>query len=205
MYWRYICKSSTWREAFSLNKKNTSFKFPTCFFMSKNPRAAAITTLPMKNWDPEEPKPNLQSLGTTSKRRSRNGRSNLNFPHAWGSSEFNFNFFFLGEKPLKTNILNPKPWRFGRWFSFSKGWFSGSMLLFGGYTGGFFSMIVYPLRDFFWTYWQFQRFVPQTNQQEMRLSLGISLLCYCWYFRNPESAPVEKGSLSHCFSRVNYP
>ena len=32
---------------------------------------------------------------------------------------------------LKFN-MEPKKWRFGRWFSFSTGWFSGSMLVFGG-------------------------------------------------------------------------
>ena len=43
-------------------------------------------------------------------------------------------FFFDDEfwaTPLKNN-MEPKKWRFGRWFSFSTGWFSGSMLVFGG-------------------------------------------------------------------------
>ena len=189
----YICTSSTWREAFSLSNKNTSFKFPEVphdfFLCQKIPGPLPFQHSPWKIETLRNPN-QISKAWVQLQNGAVSGHTNWNFPHAWGSSEFNFSFFFSGENPLKTNILNPKQWRFGRWFSFSKGWFSGSMLLFGGYTGGFFSMIVYPLRDFFWIYWQFQRFVPQTNQQEMRLSLGISLLCYCWYFRNPESAPV---------------
>ena len=38
--------------------------------------------------------------------------------------------------PLKIN-MEPQKWRFGRWFSFSIGWFLGSMLIFRGVFTGF--------------------------------------------------------------------
>ena len=45
---------------------------------------------------------------------------------------------FIDSTPEQENILNPKSWRFGRWFPFSNRWFSGSKVIFSRVFAVFF-------------------------------------------------------------------